>query len=70
MSEFGHWNHRVVNRSTEDETWYTIEEVYYDDDDTIRGHTDGLRVGGESIEELRETLERMLRCLEQPIIKE
>lgn len=65
----GHWNHRIVNRSNEYGPFFTIEEVYYDDDGSVRGHTENLCVGGESLEELKQTLEWMLKCLNDPIIE-
>jgi hypothetical protein len=66
------WNHRVVRHSQAQYNlpdWLEICEVYYAGDE-VMGHTKGVAVGGESIEELRKTLERMLACLDKPIVKE
>jgi hypothetical protein len=64
------WNHRVV-RFKGDEDWYEICEVYYEEDGSVFAHTaKGVSVCGENIAELRETLERMLRCLDQDILDE
>lgn len=61
------WNHRVVEFEN---GWLEIAEVYYEGDDVI-GHTaSGVRVCGNSIDELRSTLQRMLDCLDKPIVKE
>ena len=64
------WNHRVVRFKHEGEDWYAVCEVYYNEDGSIYAHTqDGVRVTGDNVEELRETLERMLRCLDQKIVE-
>jgi hypothetical protein len=66
------WNHRVVSHSQAKYNlpdWLEICEVYYKGDKVI-GHTKGVAVGGETIQELRTTLERMLACLDKEIIKE
>ena len=62
------WNHRVVRF---DHDWLSICEVYYDKDGQIQGHTvDGVRVGSESIDGLREVLQKMLDSLDKPILDE
>ena len=66
------WNHRVVAFDQSEHnlpTWLAICEVYYDAGVPI-AHTKGVEVSGESIEELRTTLERMLACLDKPVIEE
>jgi len=64
------WNHRVVKFTEDSDDWYAVCEVYYNEDGTIYAHTqDGIRVSGESVEDLKETLERMLRCLDQGIVE-
>lgn len=72
----GHWNHRVVKQRHPDllsETGFTdyfgIHECFYDDDGTKPGWTtDPIAPVSESLEDLRETLERMLRALDKPVI--
>lgn len=70
----GHWNHRVVRRTViecgEPVQWYGIHECFYGlSDESDPGWTDEpIAVEGESVDELRETLERMLRALDKPII--
>jgi hypothetical protein len=61
-----HWNHRIVR--TEDE-YLGICEVFYEDGKVL-AHTDPLPITGEDIEELRETLQHMLDCLDKPILDE
>jgi len=64
------WNHRVVKSQDEDGTEYlTIQEVYYDDDKP-QMHTLELGVEGETIDDLKDTLQRMLKCVDQPIMDE
>lgn len=62
------WNHRVMKRKDGDEDWFTIHEVYYKDNMDIEGYTDAIPVGGNSIEELRWTLEQMIKSLDKPIL--
>jgi hypothetical protein len=66
------WNHRIVkfkSSSPDELDYFAICEVYYNTQGKPNAHTaEGVRVGGESIEELKLTLERMLACLELPII--
>jgi hypothetical protein len=70
-----HWNHRVIKSSHleagEMIDYYAIHEVFYNDDGTIYSYTQNpVDVGGDNINELRETLERMLRCLDNPILEQ
>lgn len=63
------WNHRVMKRKDGDEDWFTIHEVYYKDNMDIEGYTkEAISVGGNSIEDLRWTLEQMIKSLDKPIL--
>ena len=63
------WNHRVMKRKDGDEDWFTIHEVYYKDNMDIEGYTkETISVGGNSIEDLRWTLEQMIKSLDKPIL--
>src|SRR4051812_5696242 len=70
------WNHRVIKTvhpipgTSESETFYQIHEVYYDKDANIPTSCTVTAVapGGETIDELRAELERMLKCLDKPSI--
>ena len=65
------WNHRVIKKGNEAYSWYAIHEVYYDRDskDLVQGWTENpVPVIGDSLEDLRWTLERMLESLDKPII--
>jgi hypothetical protein len=64
------WNHRVVRKRQDGETWLGIHEVFYDlpDESGPAWTNDPIEVVGETIEELRDTLNHMLACLDKPII--
>lgn len=65
------WNHRVIKRSFRGEDFYQIHEVYYNDKKKPYLWTnDPIAPGGASLQELREELQRMLRCLDTPILIE
>ena len=69
-----HWNHRVVHKEiqcgSEKEDWYAIHEVYYDENEKIEGITENsIAPGGNTAEELKNELERMIKCLEKEILE-
>lgn len=68
----GIWNHRVVRRIVrdfgEDVERLGIHEVFYDVEGETLWTDDPVSVEGESIDELRQTLGRMLRALDHPIL--
>jgi len=67
-----HWNHRVFKQVTEHEVWYEIHEAYYEDDKKIpeMWTENAIAPGGETIEELKAELKRMIKCLDKPILME
>lgn len=75
-----HWNYRVrassVPTGADDyEEVYTIVEVYYDGDGMEFGGANGMSWGtatamGNSGEELRDDLQRMLQAFDKPILTE
>lgn len=69
-----HWNHRVI-RATDPtgETYYTVHECFYrkDGDKIPYLWTEGpARPIGESVEDLRWSLEKMAASLSHPILEE
>jgi len=68
------WNHRIVKRvyhhASGDETTYQIHEVYYDEigSEPTNITLDPIAPLGETVEELKEELNRMLRALEHPVL--
>ena len=66
------WDYRVVRRESEGETeeWYSIQEVYYDEDGTPMAQTLDLMVEQDTITGMRTQLESMLRALDNPVLDE
>jgi len=68
------WNHRVIKYETRNlfgdpDVGYAIHEVFYNNDGEIRGMTsDAVKPWGDTKEELREELLRMLAALDKPDI--
>ena len=63
-----HWNHRVVKHQDNHAIWYQIHEVYYTDDKPIGITQDAIAPLGETLEELKEELARMLKACDTPIL--
>lgn len=63
------WNHRVVDltKDNEGESWFEIQEVYYNSKGQPCGYCDPC-VGGESIDEIQIQIQRFTECLSQPIL--
>ena len=73
MSDFTHWNYRVVR--TPDETWgagefeYGIHEAHYNSDEEVIAVTETpVAVSSNSLEDLRRVFELMALALEKPVI--
>ena len=65
------WDYRVIRQTSEDgDEWLSIQEVYYDDDETPMAHTMDLQVDGDTIAGMRTQLQRMLWCLDKGIVDE
>ena len=66
------WNHRVIRHvddKDEGEEWFSIHEVYYNDDLEPTSCTkDAIAPLQEEMKDLKWELEKMLECLEKPII--
>ena len=65
------WNYRILRTShPEGQVTYSIHEVYYSKDGTIVGWTqDPSEAYGETVEELRKTLEMMGQALDHTVIE-
>jgi len=65
-----HWNHRVVKEITQDgNEWFTVREVFYNDDGSIYAYTeDPVKIAGESIEDLRKYCQWVLNCLDKEVL--
>lgn len=66
------WNHRVVrikDGNGPGEDVLKFQEVHYEDDGTPMGHSDIFTIG-ETIEEMRELAQRLLKACDAPIMDE
>ena len=66
------WDYRIVRKESTDgsDEWYSVQEIYYDDDGKPIAQTVDLMVEGDTITEIRSQLERMIDCLGQPVLDE
>ena len=68
------WDYRVVRRESTDlggsEEWYSVQEVYYDEDGTPMAQTLDLMVEQDTITGMRTQLESMLKALDEPVLDE
>ena len=63
------WNHRVMKSKDGDDDYYQIHEVYYDKEGKVDGYTArGTSPCGNSLQELKEDLERMLKSLDKEVL--
>lgn len=65
------WNHRVMKHEKVDgdDDWYQIHEVYYNNKREPNGWTQhGIKPGGNTLEDLRDELIRMLEATEKQIL--
>ena len=67
-----HWNHRILQETLPTgELWFSIRETFYNDDGSIYAYTEQpIDVSGYSVDEIRETLQWMLTCLDKPVLVE
>ena len=66
------WDYRVVRKESADGSneWYSIQEIYYDDDGQPMAQTIDLTVEGDTITGMRTQLEKMINCLDQSVLDE
>ena len=67
------WDYRVVRRESEDGEagdWYSVQEIYYDEDGTPMAQTMDLMVEQDTITGMRTQLESMLKALDEPVLDE
>ena len=67
------WDYRVVRKESKDgsDEWYSVQEVYYDDETSEpMAQSIDLQIEGDTITGMRTQLERMIDCLDQPILDE
>ena len=62
------WNHRVIKTTSEYGYYYAIHEVHYTNDIPHSLTVDPISVGGEDVESIKWTLEKMLIATEKEVI--
>jgi len=64
------WNYRVMrHKSAQGQVWFGIHEAYYNDEGEVTAWTDEpSQPCGETMEELKNDLGRMLRATDYPVI--
>lgn len=68
-TDIGTWNYRLYREQLGDTTEITIREVYYDASGRPSGVTQrGVGPVGESVEELREDMAKMMAAFDLPIL--
>jgi hypothetical protein len=73
-----HWNHRVIRlpvvdaAADEPKEFFTVAETHYDDEGVPYGYGDPEHnpLHSDSLEDLRATLERMLKALTAPVLSD
>ena len=64
------WNNRIIKHEKDGATWYSVHEVFYNEDGSIYAHTeDPITIVGETEEEAVEQAEQILRDIKNmPIL--
>ena len=63
------WNHRVMKHKDGEDDFFQIHEVYYTEDGEVDGYTlNGVAAGGNTLDELRSELQRMLDSLDKEVL--
>lgn len=65
-----HWNYRVIKSKDGEDDYYQIHSCYYTDNVLDGSSLHPAKAGGNTLEELRADLQRMLDALDKPIIDE
>jgi hypothetical protein len=65
------WNYRILKTKDGEDDWYQIHEVYYDKGGKVKGWTkNGATVAGNTLVELKNSLEMMLKSLDKEMINQ
>ena len=63
------WNYRVLAHKYEEEIYFEIHEVYYDENGIPNGYKEKpVTISGENIKGMRWALNKMKECLKKPIL--
>ena len=66
------WEYRLVRKESIDgsDEWYSVQEVYFDDNGQPLAQTVDLQIEGDTISEIKKRLTGMINCLEEPVLDE
>ena len=63
------WNHRILAHEQDKEIFFQIHEVYYNSIGKPNGYTEKpITIGGENIKSIKWTLNKMKKCIKEPIL--
>ena len=62
------WNYRILAHEDGEDMYFQIHEVHYTDDIPHSYSTYGAPIGGESIDAIKLMLNKMIACIEEPIL--
>lgn len=64
-----HWNYRVLAFKEEDETFFQVRDVYYDDEGKPNGYSSvSSNISSDTVEGLKQNLKRIEECFEKPTL--
>ena len=64
-----HWNHRVIKQVIHGVDFFSVHEVFYNDDDSIRFYTeDPINISGDSVLGLKKYTQWILTCLDKDVL--
>mgnify|MGYP000427418106 CR=1 FL=1 len=60
------WNNRIVKHKKDDAVWYSVHEVFYNDNGGIKFYTENpITIFGETVEEVKSQLEMIMKDIEK-----
>jgi hypothetical protein len=60
------WNNRIVKHEKDDAVWYSVHEVFYNDNGGINGYTeDPISIVGETVEDVKSQLKMIMKDIEK-----
>jgi hypothetical protein len=60
------WNNRIVKHEKDDSVWYSVHEVFYNENGGINGYTEEpISIIGETVEEVKSQLEMIMKDIEK-----
>ncbi len=63
------WNYRIARYESDGESGYSVVEAYYNTENEIFAVSEPIAPYGETPEDLRLSMERMLMAFERPVIE-